>query len=62
MEVCRVYWWEHESKTPKVSSAKIHRALKIKLKDGVSAPHSFDDYDISLTELEGCKPEIIDLM
>jgi len=62
MEVCRVYWWEHESKTPKVSSAKIHRALHITLKDGVSAPHSFDDYNITLAEIEGCTPEIIDLM
>ena len=32
MEVCRVYWWEHDSKTPKYSSAKIHRLLHIKLK------------------------------
>ena len=62
MEVCRVYWWEHDCKTPKASSAKIHRALKIKLKDDVSAPHSFDDYEITLDEIEGVKPEIIDLM
>ena len=62
MEVCRVYWWEHDCKTPKVSSAKIHRALHITLKDGVSAPHSFGDYNITLAEIEGCKPEIIDLM
>lgn len=62
MEVCRVYWWEHDCKTPKVSSAKIHRALQIKLKEGISSPHCFDDYDISLTEIDGIKPEIIDLM
>lgn len=62
MEVCRVYWWEHDCKTPKVSSAKIHRALKVTLKEGVSSPRSFDDYDIALTEIEGVKPEIIDLM
>ena len=58
MEVCRVYWWEHDCKTPKVSSAKIHRALKVTLKEGVSAPRSFDDYDIALTEIEGVKPEV----
>ena len=46
----------------KVSSAKIHRALQIKLKDGISAPRAFDDYDISLAEIDGVKPEIIDLM
>lgn len=62
MEVCRVYWWEHDCKTPKVSSAKIHRALQITLKDGISAPRAFDDYDISLAEIDGVKPEIIDLM
>lgn len=62
MEVCRVYWWEHDCKTPKVSSAKIHRALQIKLKDGISAPRAFDDYDITLAEIDGVKPEIIDLM
>ena len=62
MEVCRVYWWEHDCKTPKCSSAKIHRALKIKLKDSVSSPHSFEDYEITLNEIEGIAPEIIDLM
>ena len=62
MEVCRVFWWEHDCKTPKVSSAKIHRALKIKPKDGISAPRSFDDYEITLAEIDGIKPEIIDLM
>lgn len=62
MEVCRVYWWEHDCKTPKCSSAKIHRSLKIKLKNGVSSPHSFEDYEITLNEIEGIAPEIIDLM
>ncbi len=62
MEVCRVYWWEHDCKTPKCSSAKIHRALKIKLKDSVPSPHSFEDYEITLNEIEGIAPEIIDLM
>lgn len=62
MEVCRVYWWEHDCKTPKCSSAKIHRALKINLKDSVSSPHSFEDYEITLNEIEGIAPEIIDLM
>ncbi len=62
MEVCRVYWWKHDCRTPKVSSAKIHRALKVTLKDGVVKPMSFFDYDITLDEIEGVKPEIIDLM
>lgn len=61
MEVCRVYWWEHESKTPKVSSAKIHRSVKITLKDGITTPMSFNDYDIVLEDC-GVKPEIINLL
>ena len=50
MEVCRVYWWEHASKTSKYSTAKIHRLLNIKLKDNNRTPHSVDDYDIKLEE------------
>ena len=53
MEVCRLYWWKHEGKTPKYSSAKVHRQLEVKLKEGVSRPASFDDYDVKLNELEG---------
>ena len=61
MEVCRVYWWEHKSKTPKVSSAKIHRSVKITLKDGITTPISFNDYDIVLEDC-GVTPEIINLL
>lgn len=62
MEVCRLYWWKHEGKTPKYSSAKVHRQLQVTLKDGVNRPKSFDDYDIVLNELEGLKAEIEDLV
>ncbi len=61
MEVCRVYWWEHNCKTPKISTAKIHRSVKISLKEGVSVPAKFEDYDIALEDT-GVAPEIIDLM
>lgn len=53
MEVCRLYWWKHEGKTPKYSSAKVHRQLEVKLKEGVSRPTSFDDYDVKLNQLDG---------
>ena len=53
MEVCRLYWWKHTGKTPKYSSAKVHRQLEVKLKEGVSRPRSFDDYNITLNELDG---------
>ncbi len=62
MEVCRLYWWKHDSKTPKYSSAKIHRLLNVKLKDEMSRPSCFEDYEIELEELEGITPEVIDLM
>ena len=62
MEACRLYWWEHDCKTPKYSSAKIQRLLHVSLKEGVISPRSFGDYDIAVEELEGAVPEIIDLI
>lgn len=61
MEVCRVYWWEHDSKTPKYSSAKIHRQLSIEPNDGIEVPKSFDDYKIACPPLEGLEPKTIEL-
>lgn len=56
MEVCRLYWWQHEEKTPSVSTAKIHRSIKIEaLKD---RPKSFDDYTIQLEKLDCAEPEV----
>jgi len=57
MEVCCLYWWKHEGKTPKYSSAKVHRQLEVKLKEGVSRPASFCDYDVKLNELDGLSCE-----
>jgi len=62
MEVCRLYWWKHDCKTPKYSSAKVHRQLSVKLKDGISRPSCFNDYDIVLNELDGLKAEIEELI
>ena len=62
MEVCRLYWWKHDCKTPKYSSAKMHRLLKITQKNPDARPSCFDDYDISVDKLEGVEPEIIDMM
>lgn len=62
MEVCRLYWWKHESKTPKNSSAKVHRSLKINLKDGKTRPSSFDDYDVVLEAIDGVEAEVFDMM
>lgn len=59
MEVCRVYWWKHGCKTPKYSSAKVHRSLKITHK--TERPTCFEDYDISLENLDGLAPEVTEL-
>lgn len=57
MEVCRLYWWKHSCKTPKYSSAKVHRLLSVKLKDNVKRPASIEDYDIVLNSLDGLDVE-----
>jgi len=60
MEVIHLYWWEHSSKSGQYSSAKVHRSLKIEIKDKSERPHLASDYDISLESLAGLKPEILD--
>lgn len=63
MQVCRVYWWKHDSKTPMVSSAKIHNSVQVKEKTSLNGrtPMSIDDYDIIFSNPEGAvQPEIID--
>lgn len=60
MEVCRLYWWQHEDKMPSVSTAKIHRSIKIhSLKD---RPKSFEDYSVELEELNCVAPEVYDFV
>lgn len=59
MEVCRLYWWEHNCKDGQYSSAKVHRSVTAKLKDGVEIPTSFDDYVVEITHpLDGLTPEV----
>lgn len=53
MEVNKVYWWEHNSKLGQYSSAKVHRSVKVELKDNNKLPKSIEDYTITLDELEG---------
>lgn len=60
MEVNKVYWWVHNSKMGQYSSAKVHRSLQVKRKDGVDTARSFDDYDIILNQLEGLSVEVYD--
>lgn len=60
MEVCTLYWWQHEDKTPAVSTAKVHRSVKVQpLTD---RPKSYTDYQV-IYEEPGCvKPEVYDFV
>ncbi len=40
------------------SSAKVHRSLQVVAK--TENPKTFDDYEVSLNNLDGLKPEIIE--
>lgn len=60
MEVYKVYWWEHNSPNSQYSSAKVHRSLKIKVKDGVDEPKDIKDYEIKRDDLDGLKCEEIE--
>lgn len=59
MEVVKLYWWKHNSKSRQYSAAKVHRTLEITRKDGVSDAKSADDYMIKTNDLEGLTPEIL---
>ena len=58
MEVVRVFWWEHSCKDGQYSSAKVHRLLRVQLKEGVVLPTSTEDYHIILDELPGLACEV----
>ncbi len=60
MEVERLYWWKHNNKIGQYSSAKVHNTVQVALKDGVLMPSSINDYDITVTNLPGLTPEVIE--
>lgn len=60
MAVHKVYWWEHNSKNGQYSSAKVHRLLKVKVKDDVEEPNDIENYDIKIDELPGLSLEVLD--
>ena len=59
MEVCALYWWEQEGKTPKYSSAKVQRSLQVTLKEGVIKPKRFEDYEVQVAPLDGVTLQIL---
>lgn len=58
MEVCKLYWWKHNSQMGQYSSAKVHRSLTVE--PIVDIPKSINDYNISNETLDGLIPEIYD--
>lgn len=59
MEVCRMYWWQHDEKTPAVSSGKIQRSFRI---NSIDRPKKFEEYNITW-EADGCvEPEVFDFV
>lgn len=62
LAVVKVYWWKHNNKSGQYPTLKVHNSVHVDLKNGVINPKSIDDYDIYLEELDGLKPEIIELL
>jgi len=60
IEVRKLYWWKHNCSIGQYSSAQVHRALKIEIKEGVDVPKCFEDYIITVEPLKGLEVEIID--
>lgn len=60
MEVVKLYWFEHNCAAGQYSTAKVHRSVKVVPKVGVIVPRGVGDYEITLEELPGLVPEVID--
>jgi CRISPR-associated protein Csd2 len=60
MEVVKLYWFKHNCKDGQYSSAKVHRSLKVSLKQENSVPSCAEDYEITLESLDGLAAEIVD--
>jgi CRISPR-associated protein Csd2 len=60
MEVLRVCWWKHATKTGQYSSAKVHRSLEVKVKPDVPEPKDVADYEIRVRVLAGLLPEVLE--
>lgn len=47
----RVYWFKHDSKLGQYPTVKVHRSVKVKLKEGIEEAKSAEDYSIVYDEL-----------
>lgn len=60
IEVRKIYWW-HSDEAHTCRPAQLQGALHFNLKDGVTVPKSFEDYDITCDTPNGASPEVIEL-
>lgn len=60
MEVIKLFWWQHNCKDGQYSSAKVHRSVKVTLKDPGRIPTCAGDYDICVEPLPGLTPEVLE--
>ncbi|NLO85532.1 MAG: type I-C CRISPR-associated protein Cas7/Csd2 [Clostridiales bacterium] len=60
MEVCRLFWWQHDCPSGQYSSAKVHASVQAVKKELVDVPACFDDYEIVMKELPNLHCEMID--
>lgn len=60
MEVCQLYWWQHEDKTPATSTAKVHRSVRIE--EVNIPPRKFTDYKVNYVDPGCIEPEIYDFV
>ena len=59
MQVCKLYWWEHNCPTGQYSSAKVHHSVSMELPIKIEKIIDFSPY-IQCAELPGLKCEVID--
>lgn len=60
MEIVKLFWFEHNCKSGQYSSARVHRSVRVALKDEGCVPEDVKDYEITLEELPGLVPEVLD--
>ena len=60
MEVLKLFWWQHNCRDGQYSSATVHRSVHVVPKNADGIPSCADDYSITVDELPGLTPEVID--
>lgn len=58
MNVEKIIWWQHSSKSGQYSSAKVHQTLRCYLTPGAAL--DADSINTAIDQLDGLKPEIIE--